>query len=253
MMIVGIQYYTFKYDSDGKVPDSGSSTGLATTSQLNTSTNKIKNEDSLYGNGTFPAFGVSSLPPQSQAVSSNRNAVIAIPPGSLRTIIVRVRQDNNFYNKYIKSANNEFAPEIFLIPGISVASGFAGQLSPDNLVSRLGNPLQKIRSAADYWSSTNPYWSDNPVIVNINGQFNPGDVLFGSGDMPPAPGKERNININVDSEGNMTCGNKSGFTSNSESKSRGNSIKDLLKSTNKIANKVVGTQRAIANKYKLKF
>lgn len=261
MEIINIGYYQLTYNSsDGKVGDtssSGNTMKYAATRYLSFNTT-VRCEDSLYANGTFPAFGTpsNSLPPKSNAVTTNRNAVIKVPPGTLYSITVHVRQDDNFYNKYIKSTNHGFAPEIFLIPGISNAANFSGKLNAAGVKSRLGNPLQLMHTASAYWSSANPYWSVNPSSVVINELFNPGDTLYGINDGPPMPNSvPRNINLKQDPDESLTCiQNKSGFDTavNSSTAKRDFSSKSKPKSKSLIKDmieSVAGTQRAIALKY----
>lgn len=259
MQINSISYVTPTYNSEGKVDDTSDDTTAYNKAIYGVFSKVIKCEDSLYSNGVFPAFGTKSsdLPNGSRAVTTNRNAVIAIPPGTLYSISVKIRQDDNFYNKYIKSANHSFAPEIFLIPGISNASSFAGKLSAVGITSRLGNPLQLMNSASQYWTNANPYWSSNPVTVVVNEKFNPGDVLFGVNDGPPAPNsKDRNINLEQDADDTLKCvTSKSSFTNKVSMNGRDFSSKSKPKSKSLIkdlVDTVAGTNRALALKYILK-
>lgn len=258
MEITNIYYSWFRYDSGA---DSDDATPIGTSTTFTGKT--VRAEDSLYQNGTFPAFGTtaSNLPYGSSSVTTGRNAVIAIPPGSLYSVTTHVRQDDDFYNKYIKYSNTEFAPEIFLIPGIQNASQFPAKLSAYNITSKLGNPLQLIHSGGDFWTSLNPYWDQQTaLVVNINNRYLPGQVLYGTSDSPPAPGAPRNVNINYEPDG----GNPQCTTSNSSFVKTPNkkgvmlperkvTVGDkLVKSLKGITSKALGAEIAMYNKYKYK-
>jgi hypothetical protein len=195
MMINGFTYYnnqTSNYGTPQYVPA------------------QLKSEDSLYRNGVFPAYGLTSISniPNSSAIAANRNSPVNIPAGCICAVYARVRQDDNFYNMYVKPAS-KFAPEIMLIPGINIAASFAGSLSATGVKSKLGNPLQLIKNPNDFWSSKNPYWQSGKVTLNT--MYTPGEVLYGATDLPPSPSPGNyNSNMAVDDDGNVTC--KSGFT-----------------------------------------
>jgi hypothetical protein len=179
MEITLVNYHDYADKTTGGVPDR---TIVPST--------PLRSEDSKYNNGVFPAYGKkSNLPSGTKAVTSNRDSPFDAPAGSIFGISVRIRQDDTFYNTYVQPANKKFAPEILLIPGITYANGFAGALSAAGLQGKLGNALQLITNANDFWSSKNPYWDGvNKVSINIG--YNPGDVLYGSGDLPPTESTE---------------------------------------------------------------
>jgi len=255
MEITLINYLNFSYTSDG--PTGTQSYGYDTV---------IRTEDSQYNNGTFPAFGTpsSQLPANTTAVTTNRNAVITVPPGTLQSIVVNVRQDDNFYFKYVSYSSGEFAPEIFLVPGIQNAAQFPKSLNPTGLIDKLGNSLQTIKSAQDLWSSANPYWSESYGVVELNSQYLPGQVLYGPQDFPPGPSMPRNINVNFDPDGsNPSCSEGIlGFTSKTRNvkRKKGVMLNEREPTTaekagrlfKKIASRAMGTELALYNRYKFK-
>ena len=240
MEVKSYSYYNPVY-SNNKLVNSTASPGTKVTKTIRT-------ENSLYHNGVFPAIGVNTIPEAIQgagAVTTNRNSVFNIPAGSMYQVTVGVRQDDGFYNKYVKPFNTQFAPEIFLIPGISKASGFAGTLSAYNIKSRLGDPLQKMRNAQDYWSSANPAWNPSFGVVQLNENYNPGDVLYGPTDNPPMSGEPHSLKFTFN-DGNVSCG-KSGFTSTSDTSNTIVSATGLVGSlTDRIKN-VIATDNAYAD------
>ena len=219
----------------------------------------IRSENSKYNNGVFPAYGSSSVSTGSShntAVNTNRDTPIDAPVGSIYSVSVRVRQDDDFYNTYVRPANTKFAPEIMLIPGIMLASSFAGSLSAQGIEALAGSPLQMISDPNNFWSSQNPYWTGGSVVINTS--YNPGDVLYGPGDLPPgglAP--PQSVSLQENDDGSISCksgftASKSGFTSSKTSKTSlannlsGKTItsknKSLIKNS---ADRVAGTGKAV--------
>lgn len=204
MEITNYRYFRIDYDQDDDLI--GSDYGQPQAAYIYEMSKTIRSEDSLYRNGVFPAIGSNSLPTGSTAVSTNRNSIFNCAPGTLQRVTVRVRQDDTFYNKYVKPANSKFAPEVFLIPGISNADSFPGQLTPNGVKQRMGNPIQLITKPSDFWTSENPNWSEGDPVVELNENFNPGDVLYGPLDHPPAANAKpyNHIFKDEDDDGDVT-------------------------------------------------
>lgn len=200
MGITRVGYYKPTYSTDDSV--NGNPGQIIASTQMWTDTT-VYSSDSMYFNGVFPAVGPTSLPPYSTAVNSNRNSTFNMTAGSIYSVTVCVRQDDAFYNKYVKPANGKFAPEIFLIPGISNAAGFPGQLTPYGISNKLGNPLQLMTAPNKYWTSSNPYWTSG--VVKLNTSFNPGDVIYGPADDPPLPGSKPHNHIFFRKNGSVGC------------------------------------------------
>lgn len=157
----------------------------------------ITYEDSKYFNGTFHALTSSSGYPYTSGDSNIENSPktkIPIPAGGLFQISVVVRQDDAFYNKYVKPASNKnstippFAPEILLIPGILQGISLPGQMNSANASTGTFNKLQTFLNPNMYWSSENPYWTSDFGRVLVDTRFQPHNNLYGLMDSPPAPG-----------------------------------------------------------------
>lgn len=207
MEITSYAAYNITYSSDDDLV--GSNYGQPVGASLLSKNKTIRTEDSLYFNGVFPAIGSNSLPGGSTAVDTGRNSVFNCAPGTIQSVTVRVRQDDAFYNKYVKPANTKFAPEVFLIPGISNADSFPSQLTPRGVKQRMGNNIQLITNPSLFWSDSNQYWTEGMGVVELNQSFNPGDVLYGPLDHPPAANaKPHNVTFTND-EGEVTCNSSS--------------------------------------------
>lgn len=213
------------------------------TGALTNKTQTLRSENSKYNNGTFPAYGSASVSGgENGPVTTNRDTPIDFPVGSICGVSVRVRQDNSYYNTYVQPVTSKFAPEILLIPGLAVAANFAGTLSVEGVKSKLGNSLQMLVNPQDFWSANNPYWQGGTVQLNMG--FTPGQVLYGSSDLPPTAMPPSDPN-NPDSSGDgssINCAKsklgfstKSGFTSN-----------NYLS----IASKITGTGKAVMRELK---
>lgn len=202
MAVTNISYIPMSYDENEELVIGGTEVETNTT---------VLSEHSMYSNGVFPAFGSTTRPAGSNSCTNNRNAVIKIPPGSMNGIKVRVRQDDTFYNKYISSADDQFAPEILLIPGIGKASGFPATMKAGNLVRGIGDPLQLMRDPNQYWSTANPNWNESMGRVVINTSYRPGQVIASATDAP-VPGRY-NVNWDPKQSGNVTCTKPTSFTS----------------------------------------
>jgi hypothetical protein len=183
-----------------------------------TYTNKIRAEYSAYNNGTFPAFGMDTVPSNSGDDTSSRNAVVKIPSASLYAISVRVRQDSYFYNRFVSSADSGFAPEIMLIPGIQNAASFPGKLSVGSILESLSDPLQTIQNPNNFWSSKNPYWTEDFGTVKINVKYEPGQVLYGISNAPPPSAPMPPILAYDPKTGEYTCDTKESGSSFAVSK-----------------------------------
>lgn len=221
----------------------GSNFGQPISSSLRSYNKTIRSEDSLYRNGVFPAIGSNTLPDGSTGVSTNRNSVFNVEAGTIQSVRVRIRQDDKFYNKYVKPANSKFAPEVFLIRGIANASSFPAQLTPQGVKQKMGDPIQLITDPSDLWSDKNPYWEvGGKGVVELNKNFNPGDVLYGPLDHPPVANGKPYGRTFTKNNGELTC--------TSVPASTGESYKVVPGLKTKLLKKVVsvmGADRAMAN------
>jgi hypothetical protein len=152
------------------------------------------NEHSVYKNGTFHAVGSKGKPPtfkdndnlnadDNDYLMDNRNPVLQFPPGSLGGLSTFVRQDDSFYKRVIAPYVNQFAPEIFLIPGIENALNFSKNITLKS--ADLLNDLQLIRQAPDFWDPTKNKYCDGSSYVTLNLNYHPGEVLYRPTDIPP--------------------------------------------------------------------
>jgi hypothetical protein len=230
MAITSVSMYKIMYDSKGRITGSYFP---STESKLYTY------EDSHYHNGTFPAIGSRTLPVNSTGVPTGRNSVFDMEAGTIYAVSVTVRQDDAFYNKYVKPVVGTFAPEIFLIPGISKGINFPGQFNPQGFANKLGDPIQEMQFAQDLWSSANPYWNGGKVIIDP--KFNPGDVIFGPGDNPPLAGSKPHNRIFRKGNGGLQC---------DQSKKGDGSIIDKI--TKKIGD-VIAADKAMIDLWSSKF
>lgn len=173
MAITNVTYFNTK--------SSSSSTKISGT---------FKSEDSKYLNGTFHAVGLDTINSDHDDSFSNkyvnaRNATIKIPAGAFKSLFCYVRQDDAFYNKCVKPYLNQFAPEIFLIPGVEYANTFIYNSTVENLMSKSLDPLQMIKKAQDFWDpAKNPY-CDGSNYVAINSGYFPGETVYRPSDSPP--------------------------------------------------------------------